>query len=380
MELRFKVNDLLPQMLQVASVVKPKNTLPILGDVLFETNVGDVVMMTSSDSETWLSMKAKVDGCDENLSFCVDAKNIVSSLRNLDPEDSVVLSLDDKSHTMRLNYKNGYFELPYQDADEFPRATAIMMDDAKRHELLVDAQSFLRSITSTSFAVGNDDLRPVMNGIRVDFRDYGMVCAATDGQKLARFADTTIKVETPYGVTFPTKPASLCATLMAKASQGEQVNVVSNDTFITVSNSTFKISARLVDGRYPNYEGVIPTDNNLVAKVARDSLVGCLKRVSAFGSEKSGLVVLNFTRDGLNVSSEDIDFSTSAREKVECEYNDDEITIGFNGNILIQCLSNIDDKEIVIKMKSPANSALLLPSDDDADTRYISLLMPMVIN
>ena len=169
-------------------------------------------------------------------------------------------------------------------------------------------------------------------------------------------------------------------SLIEKSNDDEMVKIEFNDSFITISKVDFKISARLVEGRYPNYKSVIPQENDLVAKVEKEKLISCLKRIMPFGNEKSCLVSLNFTNDSITVSSENVDFSTSATEKIPCEFNNDSFVIGFNGNMLAQSISNLQCDNFLFKMKTQSNAALIEPEKDIENITYKSIIMPMLLN
>lgn len=376
MNFKFVVKEILPQLVQVASVVKSKNTLPILDDVLFSVSHENVVMLTSSDGETWLSMKANLIECDGDFAFCINARNIVSAFKNLG-ENTIVTCKTEEPRNVRIEYVNGFVNLPYDDASEFPKASEI---GGKYEEKIIKAKNISNAISSVMFAVGEDDLRPVLNGIYMNFVGDAMCAVGTDGQKLAVLTDKSVGEVGNCGFIFPKKPALTLVSLIDKCNDDEMVKIEFNDSFITISKVDFKISARLVEGRYPNYNSVIPKENDLVAKVEKEKLISCLKRIMPFGNEKSCLVSLSFTNDSITVSSENVDFSTSATEKIPCEFTNDSFVIGFNGNMLAQSVSNLQSENFFFKMKTQSNAALIIPNEEDGDITYKSIIMPMLLN
>lgn len=376
MNFKFVVKEILPQLIQVASVVKSKNTLPILDDVLFSMNQDKVVMLTASDGETWLSMKANLIECDDAFTFCINARNIVSALKNLG-ENTIVTCRMEEPRNIRIEYVNGFVNLPYDDSNEFPKASEIGGD---YEQMTIRARNLSNAISSVMFAIGEDDLRPVLNGVYLNFEGDSMSSVGTDGQNLAVLTDKNVGEVGNCGFIFPKKPALTLVSLIEKCNDDEMVKIEFNDSFITISKVDFKISARLVEGRYPNYKSVIPQENGLVAKVEKEKLISCLKRIMPFGNEKSCLVSLSFTNDSITVSSENVDFSTSATEKIPCEFNNDSFVIGFNGNMLAQSISNLQGDNFLFKMKTQSNAALIEPEKDIENITYKSIIMPMLLN
>ena len=374
MELKLQSKDLLQKIKVAARVINSKNALPILGDFLFETK-GDVVLITASDSEQWLSLKCPVVSCDGDTRFCVSASDFLKAVDNLN-DVVITLSLDEQSHTIKCDYGNGSFTMPYEDANEFPLAN---MDSTDAKEFIIDGKKVLKAIEKTGFATANDELRPVMNGIHFDFFADGMVCATSDGHKLARYKDKSITREddgTVPNFTMPKKPSNILMSVLS-AFEGD-VKVSFNDKALCVSNADFRLSARLLDFHYPNYDAVIPKTSPITVAVDKDSLLNALKRVLPMANDSSYLVELDFSIGQVVVSAKDIDFSKSASETVTCDC-DAEIKIGFKGSTLIEILRNIDDDNVVIELDNPSRAGIFFSAFELTRDEYLSLCMPMLI-
>lgn len=374
MELKLQSKDLLQKIKVASRVINSKNALPILGDFLFETK-GDVVLITASDSEQWLSLKCPVVSCDGDTRFCVSASDFLKAVDNLN-DVVITLSLDEQSHTIKCHYGNGSFTMPYEDANEFPRAN---MDSTDTKDFIIDGKKVLKAIEKTGFATANDELRPVMNGIHFDFFADGMVCATSDGHKLARYKDKSITRDddgTVPNFTMPKKPSNILISVLS-AFEGD-VKVSFNDKALCVSNADFRLSARLLDFRYPNYDAVIPKTSPITVAVDKDSLLNALKRVLPMANDSSYLVELDFSNGQVVVSAKDIDFSKSASETVTCDC-DTELKIGFKGSTLIEILRNINDDTVVIELYNPSRAGVFFSAFELTRDEYLSLCMPMLI-
>lgn len=374
MELKLNSKDLVARLKIAAKVINSKNSLSILGDFLVETK-GDVILVTASDSEQWLSLKCPIASCDCETRFCVPSADFLKAVDNLN-DVPVTLTLDESTHTMTCDYGNGKFSMPYENADEFPLAN---MDKSWSNDFIIDGKKVLKAIELTGFATANDELRPVMNGIHFDFFDDGMVCATSDGHKLARYKDKTITKENDGSIpnfTLPKKPSNILMTILSTI-EGD-VKLSFDDKAISVNNKDFKLSARLLEFKYPNYDAVIPKSSPITITADKDSLLNALKRVLPMANDSSYLVELDFSNGQVVVSANDIDFSKSASETVTCDC-DTELKIGFKGSTLIEILRNINDDNVVIELDNPSRAGVFFSAFELTRDEYLSLCMPMLI-
>lgn len=374
MEIKLQSKELLQKLKMAAKVINSKNALPILGDFLVETK-GDVILITASDSEQWLSLKCPIVSCDGDARLCIPSSDFLKAVENLN-DVVVTMTLDESTHTITCNYGNGKFSMPYEDADEFPLAN---MDKAWSNDFIIDGKKVLKAIELTGFATANDELRPVMNGIHFDFFDDGMVCATSDGHKLARYKDKTITKENDGSIpnfTLPKKPSNILMTILSTI-EGD-VKLSFDDKAISVNNKDFKLSARLLDFRYPNYDSVIPKSSPIIVTVDKNSLLNALKRVITMANNSSYLVEFDFSQNNVVVSAKDIDFSRSASETVTCDC-DTELKIGFKGSTLVEILRNINDDNVVIELDNPSRAGVFFSAFEYTRDEYLSLCMPMLI-
>jgi DNA polymerase-3 subunit beta len=374
MEIKLNSKELTTKLEQVFKVVNSKSSLPILNDVLIETK-GDVVMLTTSDSEMWLSVKCNITSHDQDFKFCINAKDFLNAIKSLNDVPTTI-TLDEQSKTLTCNYGNGKFQLPYDGTEEFPLQN---MNTEDVTSFILDSKRVLKAIELTGFATANDELRPIMNGIHFDFFTDGMVTAASDGYKLARYKDKTITRNddgTTPNLTLPKKPANVLMTILS-ATEGE-VKMMFNDKAFVINNKDFKITARLLEYKFPNYESVIQKTGNIFVTIDNNALTQALKRVIPMANESSNLVELDFTQGQVTVSAKDVDFSKSASETITCDC-DSEIKIGFKGATLIDILRNIKDDNVVIELTEPNRAGVLYSALTLTRDEYLSLCMPMII-
>lgn len=375
MEIKVQAKELSCRLKMAAKVINSKNSLPILGDVLLETK-NDVLFITASDGEQWLSQKCSTIGYDQEMRLCVPATDFMNAINNIN-DQPVTITIDDATKTITCDYGNGKFTMPYDDANEFPLAN-INNEGAK--DFVIDGKKVLKAIEQTGFATANDELRPVMNGIHFDFFVDGMVCATSDGHKLARYKDKSITREDDGVIpnfTLPKKPANVLMTILS-ALEGD-VKLSFNDKAISFNNKDFKLTARLLEFKYPNYESVIPKNNPITITADKESLVNALKRVLPMANDMSNLVELDFKQGQVTISAKDIDFSKSASETITCDC-DTEIKIGFKGFVLMEILKNINDDNVVIELSEPSRAGVFYSAFTLTKDEYLSLCMPMVIS
>lgn len=369
--------ELLPKLTQVVGLVANKSSLPILEHVLFraksETNE---LYLTTSDNESWLVVKFFTLDVEEDASFCLNAKDCLTTMRNLS-DTTITLTVEESARIINGEYSNGKFSMPYVNADEYPQAP--VANDLKEKE--IGAQQLLAAIDGVRFAMANDELRPVMNSTHFDFLQDKLVTVASDGQKLVRYTDENVKGEgtTDY-LTLPKKPSNLLPMLLQKESG--MVSVRFNDKNAVVSSDSFHLVTRLLESKYPNYNAVIPDRASAPKKaiINKDSILGALKRVMPMSNMSIELVKMSFGNNRLTISTENFDFSTSASEYIDCDYSGEDFEIGFKGSSLIQVIQNVNDDEIKMTFTDMSHAAIIEPKTQLDGFDYISILMPMLIN
>ena len=357
----------------ISRVINSKNALPILDCFLFELEDG-TLSVTVSDSETTMVTTVEVNESDTNGRFAVVAKTLLDALKEI-PEQPLTFYVNTDNYEITVQYQNGKYSLMGQNADEFPQS-AVLGDNAVRVEM--EANVLLGGINRSVFATADDELRPVMNGIYFDITTEDITMVASDGHKLVRLRNLSVKSPERASFILPKKPANLLKGLLSK--EGEMVSIKFDDNNAYINCANFEMVCRLIEGRYPNYNSVIPQENPFKVTIDRISFLNALKRVSVFSNPASSLVKLQLKENEMLVSAQDIDFSTSAEEKIVCSFDGTELSIGFKATYLIEILSNINSEEVILELADPSRAGLIVPSENEENEDLLMLLMPMMLN
>ncbi len=357
----------------ISRVLNSKNTLPILDCFLFDVH-GDELSVTVSDGETVMTTSVPLAEKDGDGRIAITARTLLEALRE-GADQPLTFNVDETTMAVKVEYQNGEYSLIGQNADMFPEM-ADMGEGVTTVEM--DSTVLLTGINRTFFAIADDELRPVMNGICFDITTENITMVASDGHKLVR--NRTFAAHGSGNATFilPKKPAGLLKNILAK--DGGTVSLTFDDRNAVIEVDGYKLRCRLIEGRYPNYNSVIPQDNPYRVTVDRQILIGALRRVSIFSSQASSLIKLVLEQDKLMLSAQDIDFSTSAKESVGCQYDGANLKIGFKATFFIDMLTNITSDEIVIELADPSRAGVIVPTNQEEDEELLMLLMPMMLN
>lgn len=372
-------STLLKQLQMLSGVLNTSNTLPILDNFLFEIDKGTLTI-SASDLETTITTHLTVESKD-NGNVAVPARLLIDTLKTF-PEQPLTFSIDKKRLAIEISSDYGKYKITGQNGDEFPKAPAV--DNGQAIEM--DSAVLSRAIGRTLFAAGNDELRPVMSGVFVQFAPDGTTFVATDAHKLVRYRRLDVKSSASASFILPRKPLNLLKNILA-ANEGA-VRVEYNTTNARFSwgiapdgsiGST--LICRLIDGKYPNYDAVIPKNNPNKLTVDTTALLGSIRRVSIFANKTTHQVRLKVAGSELNISAEDLDFSNEAAERLTCAYTGDDMEIGFNSRFLVEMLTNIDSQEAMLEMSAPNRAGILLPMNNNAASEdTLMLVMPVMLN
>ena len=358
----------------LAKVIGSKNSLPILDCFLFQVANGEM-SITASDSDNVIKSTLALTDHDGEGEFCVPNRVILDALKEL-PEQPLHFDVDaaGEAVAIKIVYQNGLYNFTGQSAEEYPRTQS--MNDACT-TVSLPTEMLINNISRSLFATASDELRPVMNGIYFDLTADALAIVASDGHKLVRSKNFTIKSESPSAFNLPKKPASLLKNILNK--DGDDAIIKFDDRSAEIQFTDGVMRCRLIDGRYPNYNSVIPNNPNEVT-VDRRGLQSALRRVLPFASESSQLIRFHIESGRFEVSSEDIDFSTSAKEQLSCEYNGSPISIGFKGSSLMEILSNLTSDNIIIQLADPSRAGIIVPAEQPENEDILMLIMPMLLN
>jgi DNA polymerase-3 subunit beta len=373
--MKFTVSStLLNNRLQtLAKVLSSKNSMPILDCFLFEIIEGSL-KITASDSENLMTSTLPLDESEGDSRFAVPSKNILDAVREL-PEQPLLIDVNTETLNANVLYQNGKYNFTLQNADEYP----VFQDlQGESDVITIDSGILANNISRSLFATATGNLRPLMNGLFFDQREDYLAVVASDGHKLVETQNFNLKSGHSSSFILPKKPASLLKNVLGKDGGDVVIRFNTNGAKITFADGI--LVCRLSEGKYPNYESVIPKDNPNKTNINRIGLLSALRRVLPFASESSELVRINLSMGNLQLQSEDVDFSTSAKEDVVCEYDGPKMSIGFKGGTLVEILSNLESDEVTILLGDPSRAGVILPTDQPADAKILMLVMPMLLN
>lgn len=366
--------DLLNHLQNVSRVISSKNTLPILDNVLFKLE-GNNLELTASDLESTFVTSMELENASESGSIAIPARLLLDTLKEF-PDQPLTFDVNLDDFKVVINSENGQYDLPGQNGDDFPQIPALNDD---KSSIQIPAEILLNGLTNTLFATADDELRPVMNGVFFELSNTELTFVASDAHKLVRYKRTDAKSDNDSSFIMPKKPSSLLKNILPKEKGEVLVEFDMKNAFFSLAN--YRLVCRLVEGNYPSYNSVIPTDNPNKVIIDRLKFYNALKRVSVFSNQASNLVKLQLTGNQMTVSAQDIDFSISAFERIPCQYEGDELEIGFKSVFLLEILQNLNSADIVIELSDPSRAGILLPLEKETENEdVLMLLMPMMIN
>lgn len=374
MQFTVSSKKLFTKLQAAAQVINKKNTLPILDCFLLGLR-GNILNIASTNCEVRLVTKVEVQDAEGDIKIAVNAKTLVDALKEL-PDQPITFEVNEDNFEIFICYHNGRFNFIGQSADEYP--TPKNLDEKVKQELTIDADVLLNGIAGTLFAVANDELRPVMNGIYFDITNKDVTFVASDGHRLIKLASNVAKGTEQSSFILPTKGATIITKLLAKQSDPVKIRFDYNNAVFDLID--YSVTVRFIEGRYPNYNSVIPANNINKFTISKSSLSAIIKRVSVFASEASSLVKLEIDNNALTVSAQDIDYSTAAEENIAIEYDGTPMQIGFKYTFLLDLLKNIHSDEVEVQLSDPSRAALLMPIGSGSGWDSTYLLMPMQLN
>ena len=373
--MRFTVSStaLGSRLAALSRVINSKNSLPILGDFLFEVAEGRL-NLTASDSEVMMKTSLELTENDGDGRFCVGNHDLLEAVKGIS-EQPITFEVDQAANIAKINYQNGQFSLPVESADEFPQPQQV---GEGATTISIATPMLAENINRSIFATAQDELRPVMNGIYFDLTPDCLAIVASDGHKLVRNKVLSIRSEQPAAFILPKKPATLLKGVLGK--QGGDVVIRFDERNAEINFEDGTIICRLIEGRYPNYNSVIPQSNPNQLTVERLGLLAALRRVQPFSNDSSNLIRFHVENGTLQLDAEDYDFSKTATERMSCDYNGMPMSIGFKGSSFIEILSNFDCDQVIIQLADPSRAGLVLPSQQPENQDVLMLMMPMLIN
>lgn len=367
--------ELLGHLQAISRVISSKNTLPILDNFLFNLS-GNDLEITASDLESTLITRMKLENASGDGTIALPARILLDTLKEF-PVQPLAFDINPETLAVAISSENGKFNIMGQNGIDFPALPTIKKD--KKFTFNIEAGVVLAGINKTLFATADDELRPVMGGIFIEASTDRITFVASDAHKLVRYQRTDAHADDQASFILPKKPASLLKNILPREEGTVTVEFDDKNAFFNLDN--YKVVCRLVEGNYPNYNSVIPKNNPRKMTIDRVEIYNTLKRVSVFSNQASNLVKLQLKGNQVTVSAQDIDFSISAYEKIKCQYEGDDMEIGFKSVFLLEILANIASQDVMIELADPTRAGLFLPAETGNESEdLLMLLMPMMIN
>ncbi len=368
-------NLLLKNLQKISGVMSTSNTLPILEDFLFELSENNQLKITASDLETTMTVDVQVEMAENPGKVAIPAKILLEILKTF-PDIPVTLSVDLKSQEVEMLAGEGKYKLIGHNSDEFPQVPEM----EETESLTLNGSLLVNAFNKTLFATGNDEMRPVMSGVYCEMKSDHINFVATDAHKLVRYRRYDIKPGKESSFILPKKPLSHLKNIMADDADLE-VLLEYNPKNVVLSFDNIKLTARLIDGKYPNYEAVIPTQNPYKMVVNRKNLLNSLRRVSIFGSKSTHQVRFKISGQELVLTAEDIDYSSEAKERLSCNYEGENIEIGFNSKFMLEILNTLESENVDLELSAPNRAGIIIPDSNTDDAEDIlMLIMPVMLS
>ncbi|MGK7393164.1 MAG: DNA polymerase III subunit beta [Candidatus Cyclobacteriaceae bacterium M3_2C_046] len=361
---------LLKELLKINGVITTNPVVPILENFLFEIS-GKQLTITASDLQTSMITSLEV-GAREDGQVAVPARILLDTLRNL-PEQPVTFTVDQETFGIELSSDNGRYKLAGENAADFPKVPTV--SEANSVDLSTEVLS--SALYNTIFATSNDELRPAMTGVMVQFGEASTTFVATDGHRLSRYRRVDVVSEVENHIIIPRKALNLLKNTLPSENSNVVLEYNSSNAFF--SFDSIRMICRLIDERFPDYENVIPLDNTNEVIIDRLELLSSLKRIAIYANKTTNQVRIKITGSELQISAEDIDFSNEANERLSCQHDGEDIEIGFNARFLIDILNTIDSKTVRMTLSQPNRAGLLYPTEKDSKEDILLLAMPVML-
>ena len=364
---------LLKNLNSISGVITSNPVVPILENVLFEIQNGNL-LITASDLQTSVLVELQVES-KEDGSVAIPAKILIETLKNL-PEQPVTFSIDEQNYNIEINSDNGRYKLAGENSADFPKVPEV--NDG--YSSVLDSNVLNSAISNTIFSTSTDELRPAMTGVFFKLSSQSCSFVSTDGHRLVKYIRNDVKGdEVEHDMILPRKSLNLLKSILP-TEKASEIKLEFNAANAFFSYENVKMVCRLIDERYPDYENVIPSDNSNIIKLVKSDILSSLKRISIYANKTTNQVRLKISGSEILISAEDLDFSNEANERISCEHDGEDIEIGFNAKFLIEMLSNLNSEKISFKLSEPNKAGLIIPEEIRDEEDITMLVMPVMLN
>ena len=364
---------LLKNLNSISGVITSNPVVPILENVLFEIQNGNL-LITASDLQTSVLVELQVES-KEDGSVAIPAKILIETLKNL-PEQPVTFSIDEQNYNIEINSDNGRYKLAGENSADFPKVPEV--NDG--YPSVLDSNVLNSAISNTIFSTSTDELRPAMTGVFFKLSSQSCSFVSTDGHRLVKYIrNDVIGDEVEHDMILPRKSLNLLKSILP-TEKASEIKLEFNAANAFFSYENVKMVCRLIDERYPDYENVIPSDNSNIITLVKSDILSSLKRISIYANKTTNQVRLKISGSEILISAEDLDFSNEANERISCEHDGEDIEIGFNAKFLIEMLSNLNSEKISFKLSEPNKAGLIIPEEIRDEEDITMLVMPVMLN
>jgi DNA polymerase-3 subunit beta len=357
----------------VSKVINNKNTLTILDNFLITLD-GDTLHITGSDVENALEARIPVMDAEGSGSICVGARRLVDLLKEI-PDQGVTVNIDD-SNIIKLEYSSGTYDFVGIDGSEYPAYKKDEDDVEQPITFSCPVSVLAKGFDYTLFAISGDDYRPAMMGVHLDIKRDSIIFASTDTRKLVKYVNSSCQPGVEASCIVPAKQAGILRSVFGADAEVKVSMTTKSATFET---ETLLFNCRFINSVFPDYNRVIPVNNNLELTVDRQLLLNAVRRVGLFVAPGYGLIKIKITPDKMELVAQDSNLMTSAREKVPCSFTGEQMVIGFSAPFLTEILNTLKSSDVVINLCDPARPGIFRPSEKEDDAELIMLLMPMTV-
>lgn len=363
-------SSLLKHLQQISGVINANTVLPILEDFLFEIE-NKKLTVVATDLETVMRVQMDIES-NENGRVCIPAKILLDSLKNI--ADQPLTFTIDANFGIELTSDNGKYKVMGEDPDNFPKEPSA--DDTT--SFTITSSGLLTAINKTLFAVSGDDLRPAMTGVFFELTEDWVQFVATDAHRLVRYKRTDTKASKADSFIVPKKPLNLLKN--ALPDNEDELNISYNNNHLFVKHGSTSMICRLIDARFPDYKVVIPADNPYRLVVNKADFQNALRRVNVFSNKSTSQVALNITGSDLQMAAQDIDFSFEGNERMNCQYDGEDLQIAFNARFLIEMLNAADTDDVKMELSTSTKAGLIKPTEQPEGEDLLMLIMPLMLN
>ncbi|AFD05518.1 DNA polymerase III subunit beta [Solitalea canadensis] len=371
MKFIVSTSTLLKQLQAISGALSSNTVLPILENFLFEINEGTLTV-SATDLQTSMTTSLQVEA-KENGKIAIPSRILLDTLKTL-PEQPVTFTIDNNSYGVEINAGDGKYKLAGENGDDFPKIPVV----ENASTISITASVLAEAISKTLFAVSNDELRPAMTGVYCQLSPTNVTFVATDAHKLVRYRRSDTQAESASSFILPKKALNLLKSSLPSEDIAVQIDYNNSSAFFRFNS--ISLICRLIDERYPDYEAVIPQNNPNKLTIDRSQFLSSLKRVVIYANKTTHQVRLKINGSELNISSEDLDFSNEAYERLSCQYNGEDLEIGFNARFLIEMLNNLNCSEVILEMSTPNRAGILFPTNQEENEDVLMLVMPVMLN